>query len=121
VDVRYVDGFVVPVPRNRLDEYKKMARRFKRICKDHGAVEYVECVADGIKNGKVTSFPKAVQLKPNETVVFSWIGFKTKAHRDRVMAKVMDDPRMKEMMDPEKMPFDGMRMFWGSFDVMVKL
>jgi uncharacterized protein YbaA (DUF1428 family) len=120
VCMRYVEGFVVPVPKKKLDEYKKLARKFGKICKEHGAVDYVECVADDVKKGKVTSFPQAVQLKRGEVVVFSWIGFKTRKHRDRVWKKIMDDPRMKDM-DPKDMPFDGMRMFMGGFEVMVKL
>jgi uncharacterized protein YbaA (DUF1428 family) len=119
VRVKYVEGFVVPVPKKKLDEYKKLARKFGKIIKEHGAVDYVECVADDVKSGKVTSFPQAVKLKRTETVVFSWIGFKSRKHRDQVWKKVMEDPRLD--MDPKKMPFDGMRMFMGGFEVMVKL
>jgi uncharacterized protein YbaA (DUF1428 family) len=118
--MKYVEGFVLPVPKKKLAEYKKIARKFGKVCKEHGALDYVECVADDVKKGKVTSFPQAVKLKRTETVIFSWIGFKTRKHRDRVWKKVMEDPRMKEM-DPKKMPFDGMRMFMGGFDVLVKL
>ena len=118
--MKYVEGFVVPVPKKKLAEYKKLARKFGKICKEYGAVDYVECVAEDVKKGKVTSFPQAVQLKRNETVVFSWIGFKTRKHRDRVWKKIMEDPRMKKM-DHKNMPFDGMRMFMGGFEVMVKL
>ena len=78
-----------------------------------------ECVADDVKPGKRTSFPQSVKLKPGETVVFSWIVYKSRAHRDRVNAKVMKDPRLAEMMDPKAMPFDGKRMFWGGFKVLV--
>jgi uncharacterized protein YbaA (DUF1428 family) len=120
VRVKYVDGFVVPVPKKKLDEYKKLARKFRKVCKDHGAVDYVECVADDVKVGKVTSFPQAVKLKKTETVVFSWIGFKSRKHRDQVWKKIMEDPRMTAM-DPKDMPFDGKRMFMGGFEVMVKL
>jgi uncharacterized protein YbaA (DUF1428 family) len=119
--MRYVEGFVLPVPKKKLDEYKKIARKMGKIMKEHGAESYVECVAEDVKKGKVTSFPQAVKLKRNETVIFSWIGFKTRKHRDRVWAKAMDDPRMKDIMDPKDMPFDGMRMFFGGFDVMVNL
>jgi len=119
VRVKYVEGFVVPVPKKKLDEYKKLARKFGKIIKEHGAVDYVECVADDVKPGKVTSFPQAVKLKRTETVVFSWIGFKSRKHRDQVWKKVMEDPRLD--MDPKNMPFDGMRMFMGGFEVMVKL
>jgi uncharacterized protein YbaA (DUF1428 family) len=117
--MKYVEGFVVPVPKKKLDEYKKIARIFCKVCKDHGAVQYFESVAEDVKKGKVTSFPQAVQLKRTETVVFSWVGFKSRAHRDKVWAKVMEDPRMKKMMDPKDMPFDGKRMIMGGFQVMV--
>ena len=117
--MKYVDGFVTPVPKKKLAEYKKIARKFGKICKEHGAVDYVECVAEDVKKGKVTSFPQAVQLKRTETVVFSWVTFKTRKHRDRVWKKVMEDPRMKDM-DPKNMPFDGKRMILGGFDVLVK-
>jgi len=119
VSVKYVEGFVVPVPKKKLEEYKKLARKFGKIIKEHGAVDYVECVADDVKSGKVTSFPQAVKLKRTETVVFSWVGFKNRKHRDQVWKKVMEDPRLD--MDPKNMPFDGMRMFMGGFEVMVKL
>ena len=117
--MKYVDGFVLPVPKKKLDEYKKIARKMGKIMKDHGAESYVECVGEDVKKGKVTSFPQAVQLKRNETVIFSWIGFKSRKHRDRVWEKAMADPRMKKIMDPKDMPFDGMRMFFGGFDVIV--
>ena len=118
---RYVDGFVVPVPTSNLDAYRKMARKAGTIWKEYGALEYVECVGDDVKPGKVTSFPQAVKLKPNETVVFSWIVYKSRAHRDSVNAKVMKDPRLAPMMDPKTMPFDGKRMFWGGFKTLLEL
>jgi len=118
--VKYVDGFVVPVPKKKLDEYKKIARKMGKIMKEHGALDYVECVAEDVKKGKVTSFPQAVKLKRTETVIFSWITFKTRKHRDQVWEKTMSDPRMKDLMDPKGMPFDGQRMFFGGFDVMVQ-
>jgi uncharacterized protein YbaA (DUF1428 family) len=117
----YVDGFVVPVPRSNLDAYVAMARRAGAIWKEHGALQYWECVGDDVKPGKVTSFPQAVQLKDDETVVFSWIVYETRAERDRINEKVMSDPRLKDMMDPKTMPFDGMRMFWGGFESIVEL
>jgi uncharacterized protein YbaA (DUF1428 family) len=120
VSVKYVDGFVVPVPKKKIDEYKKIARKMGKIMKEHGALDYVECVAEDVKKGKITSFPQAVKLKRTETVVFSWISFKTRKHRDRVWEKAMNDPRMKDLMDPKGMPFDGQRMFFGGFEVMVK-
>jgi uncharacterized protein YbaA (DUF1428 family) len=118
---RYVDGFVVPVPTDNLEAYRRMARKAGKIWKEYGALEYVECVGDDVKPGKVTSFPQAVKLKPNETVVFSWIVYKSRAHRDSVNAKVMKDPRLAPMMDPKSMPFDGKRMFWGGFKTLLEL
>ena len=117
----YVDGFVVPVPKNKVDEYRRMAETAGKVWLEHGALQFWECVADDVKPGKVTSFPQAVQLKDDEVVVFSWILFKTREDRDRVNAKVMEDPRLKDMMDPKKVPFDGMRMFWGGFKSIVEL
>ena len=118
--MHYFDGFVVPVPRKKLDAYRRMAKTASKVWRDHGALEYVECIADDVKPGKVTSFPQSVKLKPGETVVFAYVVYKSRAQRDRVMAKVMKDPRLAKYMDPKKMPFDGMRMFWGGFKVMVK-
>jgi uncharacterized protein YbaA (DUF1428 family) len=117
---RYVDGFVVPVPQKNLDAYRRMARKAGAVWRDHGALEYVECVADDVKPGKATSFPQAVKLKPGEVVVFSWITYKSRAHRDKVNAKVMKDPRLAAMMDPKSMPFDGKRMFWGGFRTLLE-
>ena len=117
----YVDGFVLPVPTAKLDEYRKIARKAGKIWREHGALEYRECVADDVKPGKVTSFPQAVNLKPDETVIFAWIVYKTRKERDRINAKVMADPRLASMMDPKSMPFDGMRMFWGGFKTIVEL
>lgn len=115
----YVDGFVVPVPVKNLAAYRRMARKAGKVWRDHGALEYKECIADDVKPGKHTSFPQSVKLKSGETVVFSWIVYKSRAHRDRVNAKAMADPRLADMMDPKKMPFDGKRMFWGGFKVFV--
>jgi len=117
----YVDGYVVPVPKKNLKAYRRMAMKFGKICREHGALEYHECVGDDVKKGKVTSFPQAVKLKPGETVVFAWVIYKSRAHRDRVNAKVMKDPRLATMMDPKAMPFDGKRMFWGGFKPLVTL
>jgi uncharacterized protein YbaA (DUF1428 family) len=117
--MRYVDGYVLPVPKKNLQAYRRMAQRAGKVWRDHGAVEFIECVADDVKPGKHTSFPQSVKLKPGETVVFSWIVFKSRAHRDRVNAKVMKDPRLANMMDPKALPFDGKRMFWGGFKVLV--
>ncbi len=118
--MRYVDGYVVPVPKKNVAAYRRMAQKAGKVWRDHGALEFVECVADDVKPGKHTSFPQSVKLKSGETVVFSWIVFKSRAHRDRVNAKVMKDPRLADMMDPKAMPFDGKRMFWGGFKVLVE-
>ena len=116
----YVDGFVIPVPKVKVAAYKRIARKAGKVWREHGALDYVECVADDVKPGKLTSFPQAVKLKPNEAVWFSWILYKSRAHRDRVNAKVMKDPRLASMMNPKAMPFDGKRMFWGGFKVAVR-
>ena len=115
----YVDGFVVPVPKKNLKAYRSMAKKAALVWRDHGALEFREYLADDVKVGKWTSFPQSVKLKAGETVVFSWIVYKSRAHRDSVMAKVMKDKRLAKMMDPKNMPFDGKRMFWGGFKVMV--
>ena len=117
--VRYVDGFVVPVPRRNAADYRRIARRAGRIWREHGALEYRECIADDVKPGRWTSFPQSVKLKANEVVCFSWIGFRSRRHRDRVNAKVMKDPRLASMMDPKRMPFDARRMIYGGFRVAV--
>ena len=117
----YVDGFVLPVPKKKLDDYRRMARKAGKIWREHGALQFRECVADDVKPGKVTSFPRAVKLKPGETVFFSYILFKSKAERNRVNAKVMNDKRLANMMDPKAMPFDAKRMFWGGFRPLVDL
>jgi uncharacterized protein YbaA (DUF1428 family) len=115
----YVDGFVVPVPAKNLAAYRRMASMAGKIWRDHGALEYTECVADDVKPGKRTSFPQSVKLKRGEKVVFSWVVYKSRKDRDRVNAKAMKDPRMAAMMNPKTMPFDGKRMFWGGFKVLV--
>jgi uncharacterized protein YbaA (DUF1428 family) len=111
----YVDGFIVPVPKDKFDDYRRMAELAGKVWMEHGALQYFECVADDVKVGEVTSFPRSVQLKDDETVVFSWILYESRAHRDSVNAKVMADPRIKDMMDPKTLPFDGKRMIWGGF------
>jgi uncharacterized protein YbaA (DUF1428 family) len=115
----YVDGFIVPVPKNKLAAYKKIATRAAKVWKDHGALEVLEAVADDVKKGKWTSFPRAVKLKGSETVVFSYIVYKSRKDRDRVMAKVMKDKRLADMMTPGAMPFDGKRMIFGGFKPIV--
>ena len=117
----YVDGFVLPVPEKNLDAYRKIARKAGKIWKEYGAIEYIECVADDVQPGKTTSFPQAVKLKPGEVVVFSWIVYKSRAHRDKINKQVMADPRLASMMTPEAMPFDGKRMFFGGFKPIVSL
>ena len=118
--MKYVDGFVLPVPKKNLDAYRQMARKAGKIWKEYGALEYVEAVADDVKKGKHTSFPQSVNLKPGEVVVFSYIVYKSRAQRDRVMKKIMNDPRIAGMCDPNKLPFDGKRMFWGGFKSIVE-
>ena len=117
----YVDGFVIPVPKRKVPAYRAMARKAGKVWREHGALEYVECIADDVKPGKYTSFPQSVKLKAGEVVFFSYIVYKSRKQRDSVMAKVMKDPRLAEMMDPKKMPFDGKRMFWGGFKTMVEM
>lgn len=117
----YVDGFVVPVPKKKLGAYRRMALKAGKIWKEHGAIEFQECVADDVKKGKWTSFPRSVKLRPGETVVFSYIVYRSRKQRDRVLAKVMKDKRLAKMMDPKAMPFDAKRMIYGGFKVMVDL
>lgn len=117
----YVDGFVLPVPKRNINAYRRMARTAGKVWREHGALEYVECMADDVKPGKLTSFPQSVKLKAGEAVWFSWIVYKSRRHRDQVMKKVMKDPRLASMMDGKALPFDGKRMFWGGFKVMVEV
>jgi len=117
----YVDGFVLAVPEANLADYRRMARLGGKIWREHGALEYMECVADDVKPGKLTSFPQAVKLKPGEVVVFSWIIYKSRAARDRINKKVMEDPRLAQFMDPKALPFDGKRMFFGGFKPIVQM
>ncbi len=119
--MQYVDGFIVPVPKKNLDAYRVLARKAGKVWREHGALDYRECVAEDVKMGKWTSFPRSVKRKPNETVVFSWIVYKSRAHRDRVNAKVMKDPRLAAMADPKSMPFDAKRMIYGGFQTIVKM
>jgi uncharacterized protein YbaA (DUF1428 family) len=117
----YIDGFVVPVPKKKLEAYRRMARKGGRLWKEHGALDYRECVADDVKVGIRTSFPRSVKLKPGEIVVFSYIVYRSRKHRDSVVAKVMKDPRLKAMMDPKAMPFDAKRMIYGGFKTIVEM
>lgn len=117
----YVDGFVLPIPKKKLAEYRKLARLAGKVWMSHGALAYVEAVGDDVKKGKVTSFPQSVKLKLSEVVVFSYVVYKSRADRDRIVKKVLADPRLADMMKPENMPYDGKRMFWGGFKPIVDL
>ena len=117
----YVDGFVIPVPKKNKQAYRKMAVKAGKVWREHGALDYKECIADDVKVGKWTSFPRGVKLKKNETVWFSYIVYKSRAHRDAVLKKVMADKRLQDMMDPKKMPFDAKRMIYGGFKTVVDL
>ncbi len=119
---RYVDGFVLPMPKKNVEAYRKMAAKAGKVWREHGALEYRECVGDDLKfKGMGVSFPRQIKTKPGETVVFSWIVYKSKVHRDAVNKKVMKDPRLAAMMSgEEKMPFDVKRMLYGGFKVIVE-
>ncbi len=119
--MNYVDGYVVPLPKKNIEAYKEVARKSGAIWREHGALQFCECIADDVKPGKLTSFPQSVNLEPDETVVFSWIVYKSRAHRDEVNEKVMKDPRMADMMKPEAMPFDGKRMIYGGFEEFLEI
>jgi uncharacterized protein YbaA (DUF1428 family) len=116
---KYVDGFVLPVPKANVEAYRKMASDAGEIWREYGALEFVECIAEDVKPGKLTSFPQSVKLEPDETVVFSWIVYESRAHRDEINEKVMKDPRIANM-DPKSMPFDSKRMIFGGFEVLVR-
>jgi uncharacterized protein YbaA (DUF1428 family) len=109
------------VPKKNLGAYRRMAEKAGKVWRSHGALEFRESVADDVKMGKRTSFPRSVKRKSNETVMFSWIVYKSRAHRDSVLAKVMKDKRLAKMMDPKAMPFDGKRMIYGGFKVVVNV
>jgi uncharacterized protein YbaA (DUF1428 family) len=115
---RYVDGYVLPVPKKNLQAYRRLARKAGKIWREHGALEFRECVGDDLNVKMGVPFPNRIKLKPGETVLFSWIMFTSRAHRDRVNAKVMRDERLANM-DPKEMPFDGKRMVYGGFKVLV--
>jgi uncharacterized protein YbaA (DUF1428 family) len=117
----YVDGFVLPIPTKNIEAYKKMARRAGKVWREHGALDYAEYIADDVKTGKWTSFPQSVKLKADEVVVFAYIVYKSRAHRDRVVKKVMEDPRLADLMDPKSSPFDTKRMIWGGFKRLVEV
>jgi uncharacterized protein YbaA (DUF1428 family) len=113
----YVDGFILPLPKNNIDKYREIASKAGAVWREYGALEYHECIADDVKPGEVTSFPQSVLLEPNETTVFAWIVYKSREHRDEVLAKVLADPRMKS----SDMPFDAKRMIYGGFQSIVDL
>jgi len=116
----YVDGFVLPVPKKNIQAYRRIAQKAGRIWREHGALEYRECVGDDLNVKMVVPFPRRIKLKRGETVVFSWIMFKSRAHRDVVNAKVMKDPRLLKMCDPKSMPFDWKRIVYGGFKILVE-
>ena len=118
--MNYVDGFVLPVPKKKIAAYRSMAKLSSKVWLDHGALAFYESVADDVPVGKRTSFPRSVKLKRDEIVVFSWIVYKNRRERDRIMKKVMEDPRLAKYMDAKNMPFDGKRMFWGGFKPIVE-
>jgi len=117
--MRYVDGYVLPVAKKNLQAYRRIAQKAGKVWRDHGALDYKECAGDDLNVKFGVAFPRMMKVKPGETVVFSYIVFKSRAHRDRVNAKVMKDPRLAEMMDPKAMPFDVKRMVYGGFKVLV--
>ena len=117
----YVDGFLVPVRKNKVATYRRMAAKAGKIWREHGALEFRECIADDVKWGKRTSFPRSVKQKTGETVFLSYIVYKSRADRDRVNAKVMKDKRLAKMMEFKDLPFDAKRMIWGGFKTVVAL
>lgn len=117
----YIDGFVCPVPKDKIDAYRDMARACGAVWREYGALSFRECIADDVKPGQWTSFPQAVKLEENEVVVFSWIEFNSRTERDAINDKVMKDPRLAAFMQPESMPFDGKRMIYGGFESLVEL
>ena len=118
--MKYVDGYVLPVPKKNIAAYRRIAEKAGKIWREHGALEYFECVGDDMNVKWGVPFPKTIKLKPGETVVFAWIVYKSRAHRDRVNAKVMKDKRLTAGMDEAKMPFDCKRMVYGGFKVLVE-
>ncbi len=117
----YIDAIVIPVPRAKLDTYKRMSEEWGKAHLRHGALYYSDAISDDAQPGKTTSFPQAVQLKDDEVIALAWVVYKSKEDRDRIGKAVMDDPQVKASMDPSNMPFDGKRMFWGGFQTIVGL
>lgn len=119
---RYVDGFLLPIANDKIEEYKKMAEKAGQLWKEHGALEYIECMGDDLEQAEMVSFKKAAGASDDETVMFSWIVYESREHRDKVNAAVMSDPRMKEMMEAGgAQPFDCKRMAYGGFKTIVKM
>jgi len=118
--MNYVDGYVLPVPKNKVDVYRRIAQKAGKIWREHGALEYRECIAEDLENKWGVPFPRMLKLKPGETVVFSWVVFKSRAHRDKVNEKVMKDRRLAASMDESSMPFDCKRMVYGGFKTLVE-
>ena len=117
----YIEAVVIPVPRAKLDTYKRMSEEWGNAHVRHGALYYSDAISDDAQPGKLTSFPQAVQLKEGEVIALAWVVYKNKEDRDRISKAAMEDPKLKESMDPSKMPFDGKRMFWGGFQTIVGL
>ena len=117
---KYVDGYVIPIARNKVEDYKRLAELAGSIWKEHGALAYVECMGDDLNHEGLVSFHQAADAIEGETVIFSWIVFESRQHRDQVNQAVMSDPRLKKMMNPKAMPFDGKRMIFGGFRTFVK-
>jgi uncharacterized protein YbaA (DUF1428 family) len=117
----YVDGFVVPVPKRNIEQYRRMSQKAGKVWREYGALDYRECVGDDLNVKMCLPFPRGIKSKPGETIVFSWILFKSRAHRDKVNAKVMKDPRLAKMMESDDMPFDGDRMLYGGFKTIVEV
>lgn len=116
---KYVDGFILAVPRDKVEDYRRIAQQAGEVWREHGALEYYECVAEDVEDGKLTSFPRSVKTEDGETVVFAWITYESRAERDRINKLVMEDPRIAST-SPEDMPADMKRMIYGGFDVIVE-
>ena len=118
---KYIDAIVIPVPRAKLETYKRMSTEWGNAHLRHGALYYSDSISDDAQPGKLTSFPQAVQLKDDEVIALAWVVYRSKEDRDRIGKAVMEDPKLKDSMDPSKMPFDGKRMFWGGFETIIGL
>ena|ERR1043166_7785859 len=116
----YIDGYVIPIPKKNINAYRRLAQKAMKVWRDHGALDYKECVGDDLNVKMGLSFPRGIKTRPAEMVLFSWIVYKSRAHRDCVNAKVMKDPRLAKMMDPKAMPFDVKRMMYGGFKTIVE-